>query len=112
MASDEQDTKTFMTAYSGLKTAAKALEEMSHETEPDLDNMLVQVKRAKQHYDKCNQIIENIKSQVDSIFSGSIGLSKKEPRQDESQIVTPRMDGGPAPRVRISTDVDDDEIPF
>jgi hypothetical protein len=112
MASDEQDTKTFMTAYSGLKTAAKALEEMSHETEPDLDNMLVQVKRAKQHYDKCNQIIENIKSQVDSIFSGSIGLSKKEPRQGEGQIVTPRMDGDPAPRVRISRDVDDDEIPF
>ena len=66
----EHETKAFMTAYEGLKSASHALEAMSHDPEPDLDKMLVQVKLAKHYYDKCNQVIEHIKVQVESIFSG------------------------------------------
>jgi exonuclease VII small subunit len=116
MASNEQETKAFMTAYSGLKAAAKALETMSHEAEPDLDRMLLEVKRAKQFYDQCNQVIENIKSQVDGIFSGSVTAGNN----DSAEPISERAEGFDgqeagaeiATRRRVARSDMDDEIPF
>jgi exonuclease VII small subunit len=116
MPSDEKETKAFMTAYSGLKAAAKALETMSHETEPDLDKMLMEVKRAKQFYDQCNEVIENIKSQVDSIFSGSVAAGNDdfaEPIGGRAESAEGQQAAAEiATRRRAASSDTDDEIPF
>lgn len=112
MASNEQETKAFMTAYSGLKAAAK----VSHEAEPDLDRMLLEVKRAKQFYDQCNQVIENIKSQVDGIFSGSVTAGNNdsaEPISERAESFDGQEAGAEiATRRRVARSDMDDEIPF
>jgi hypothetical protein len=115
MPNNDRETKAFMTAYAGLKAAAEVLERMSHEEEPDLDKMLVEVKRAKQHYDQCNQVIESIKAQVDSIFTGSVVT---EP-EFGGQIVDTDPDDqktgtsfAPSRRIARPAPQTDDDMPF
>jgi hypothetical protein len=100
-----------MTAYKGLKTAAKALDDMSRETEPDLDKMLVEVQRAKQHYDECNQVIETIKAQIEGIFDGSVGFSKDAVEPAEERIVV-RRSADVTLQGRRQQPIDDDDMPF
>ncbi len=115
MANNEKETKAFMTAYNGLKSAAKALETMSHEPEPDLDRMLVEVKRAKQFYDQCNAVIENINSQVDSIFSGSVAVGNSDfvgQISERAENYEGQEAAAEATRRKVAPSDMDDEIPF
>jgi hypothetical protein len=116
MPTNEQETKAFMTAYSGLKTAAKALESMSHEAEPDLDKMLTQVKLARRYYDQCNEVIENIKSQVESIFGGSVATDNDDDfgatsNERAQKLENKKTTSGEVLHKQPRSDMDD-EIPF
>ena len=71
MPNERRETQDFMTAYNGLKNAARKLQEMSRESEPDLDRTLGELQDAKKCYDRCSEVIDRIKAQVDAIFSDS-----------------------------------------
>jgi hypothetical protein len=103
MSTEKHETQEFMKAYSGLKSAAASLEEMARQQEPDLDKMLVEVKKAKDYYDKCSSVIEGIKAQVESL----LGESNSPGGGVENSQLNRRTD-----QQRQTGSDFDDEIPF
>jgi hypothetical protein len=74
--------------------------------------MLVEVQRAKRFYDQCNEVIEHIKAQVDSIFSGAV-VDDKADGEFEQSIQSEHAKSAPAPILaRASRGDMDDDIPF
>ena len=107
MSGEKREAQQFMAAYNGLKSAAKALEDMARQQEPDLDHMLVEVKNAKMYYDQCSEVIEGIKTQVEML----LGDSKTRETTVEVAEVRHRMIEQGRPQ-RVAAPPEDDDIPF
>src|SRR5262245_2107740 len=103
MSTDKHETQEFMSAYTGLKSAAANLEDMARQPEPDLDKMLVEVKRAKDYYDKCSSVIEGIKAQVETLLG--------EPNT-AGGVEDPQLKPDQQRQSKAKSSDMDDEIPF
>lgn len=79
----ENDTQKFITHYQQLQTIAQQLKE---NTNPDIDEVLKQVKQAVESYQICKTRLDAATQELDKIMQGVEGQSNKGEAEESANI--------------------------